>query len=153
MEFKEAIIGQTFAPFTFKVEWAKIDELCFSLRDDNPIYRSRVIDAEGGEERIPVPPTFLNSSIQTRITGTNPVEGLGISRRRALHAGQEYLYIEQVYIGDVLTGRTTLTEIFEKQGRSGRVRYLTLQTRFTRDDIEVAVVHNRVAERLEGAST
>lgn len=150
MELKEATTGQTFPPFTFKVEWAKIDELCFALREDNPIFRAGPPKAEGSVERIPVPPTFLNSSIQTRITGINPVDALGLSRRRALHAGQEYVYIEQVYIGDVLTGQTTLTDIFEKQGRSGRVRYLTLQTRFTRDDIEVAVIRNRIAERLEG---
>ncbi len=153
MEFKEAKPGQTFAPFTFVVEWAKIDELCFALRDDNPLYRAGSADADGGTARIPIPPTFLNSSIQTRITGVNPVDALGISRRRALHAGQEYEYLEQIYIGDVLTGHTTLTEIYEKQGRSGRVRYLTLQTRFVRDNIEVVLIHNRVAERLEGANS
>jgi hypothetical protein len=134
-------IGQGFEPFTFVIEKSKIDELCFALRDDNPIYRE-----EGG--RIPVPPTFLNSSIQTRITGVNPVDALGVSRRNALHAGQEYEFVQPVFIGDRLTGRTTLTAVVEKQGRAGRVRFLTLETRFSRDGAEVAIVRNRVAERL-----
>jgi hypothetical protein len=135
-------IGRGFEPFSFVIEQSKVDELCFALRDDNPLFKG---SAQG---RIPVPPTFLNSSIQTLITGSNPVDALGVSRRRALHAGQEYEYLQPIFVGDRLTGSTTLTEVIEKQGRAGRVRFLTLETRFSRDGIDVAVVRNRVAERL-----
>lgn len=134
-------IGQTFAAFTFVVEQAKVDEFCLALGDDNPLYKR-------GQARVPVPPTFLNSSIQTLVTGKNPVDILGLSRRRALHAGQEYEYIRQVFVGDTLCGQTTLTAVVEKEGRAGGVRFLTLETRFTRDGEAVAIVRNRVAERL-----
>jgi hypothetical protein len=137
-------IGRSFAPFSFVIDQAKVDELCFALRDDSPVYRR-------GDGRVPVPPTFLNSSIQTMVTGANPVDLLGVSRQRALHAGQDYAYLQPLYVGDALTGRTTLTEVVEKAGRSGRVRFLTLETRFERDGVEVAVVRNRVAERLGDA--
>jgi hypothetical protein len=133
--------GRTFDPFTFVVEQSKVDELCFALRDEPARYRQP-------DGRVLVPPTFLNSSIQTFVTGRNPVDVLGISRRRALHAGQEYEYRQPIYVGDVLHGRTELTEVVEKEGRGGRVRFLTLETRFERDGVEVAVVRNRVAERL-----
>ena len=135
------LVGRTFDPFSFVIEQSKIDELCFALRDDNPLFK-------GGAARVPVPPTFLNSSIQTRITGSNPVDALGVSRKRALHAGQEYQYLQPIFVGDTLTGRTTLTDVVEKKGRTGRVRFLTLETRFSRDGLEVAVVRNRIAERL-----
>lgn len=137
-------IGRSFEPFSFVVDQAKVDELCHALRIDDPAYRR-------GSAPVEVPPTFLNSSIQTLVTGSNPVDVLGISRRRALHAGQEYEYIQPVFVGDTLNGRTTLTEVVEKQGRSGRVRFLTLETRFERDGVLVAVVRNRVAERLGGS--
>jgi len=137
-------IGRRFERFSFVVEQAKVDELCFALRDANPLYKRS--EARG---RVPVPPTFLNSSIQTAITGRNPVDVLGVSRKRALHAGQEYEYLQTVYVGDTLVGETTLTEVIEKQGRSGRVRFFTLETRFSRDAQEVAVVRNRVAQRLD----
>jgi acyl dehydratase len=134
-------VGRAFDPFSFVIEQAKVDELCFALHDDNPAFK-------GGARRVPLPPTFLNSSIQTGITGSNPVDALGVSRKRALHAGQEYEYLQPIFVGDRLNGRTTLTGVVEKQGRAGRVRYLTLETRFSRDGVEVAVVRNRVAERL-----
>jgi hypothetical protein len=137
-------IGQTFPPFSFVVEQAKVDELCFALKDDNPIYK-RAIDGAAPAE---VPPTYLNSSIQTLVTGQNPVDVLGISRRRALHAGQEYEYMHPIHVGDRLEGRTTLTEVVEKEGRSGTVRFITLETRFSRDGVDVAVVKNKVAERV-----
>jgi hypothetical protein len=134
-------VGRTFEPFSFVIEQSKIDELCHALRDDNPLFRR-------SDRRTPVPPTFLNSSIQTLITGANPVDLLGVSRQRALHAGQDYEYLQPIHVGDTLQGRTTLTRVDEKSGRSGRLRFLTLETRFERDGVTVAVVRNRVAERL-----
>lgn len=133
-------IGRRFAPFSFVVEQAKVDELCLALRDDDPAYRR-------GAAPTPIPPTFLNTSIQTLVTGRNPVDELGISRRHALHAGQSYEYLAQIHVGDQLTGQTTLTEVIEKQGRAGTVHYLTLQTSFEREGVPVAIVCNRVAVR------
>lgn len=145
--------GTVFDEFTFRIEASKVDELCYALRERNAEYRDAAIARAAGHRGIPVPPTFLNSSIQAGITGVNPVDVMGISRSRALHAGQEYEYLQPIHVGDLLTGRTMLTEVSEKTGRSGRLRFLTLETRFRRDGVEVAVVRNRVVERLgrEGA--
>lgn len=148
----QASVGTTFKEFTFRVEASKVDELCFALRDHDSIYRDPALAPASGQPAVPVPPTFLNTSIQTGITGLNPVDAMGISRSRALHAGQSYEYLAPVYVGDVLTGRTTLTEVTEKEGRSGRLRFLTLETRFRRAGVEVAVVCNRVVERLGGGA-
>ena len=141
-------IGTRFDAFTFRVEASKVEELCYALRDRNPEYRDAAAAQAAGHRGVPVPPTFLNSSIQTGITGVNPVDAMGISRRRALHAGQDYEYLAPIHVGDLLTGRTTLTEMTEKEGRSGKLRFLTLETRFSRDGVEVAIVRNRVVERL-----
>lgn len=140
--------GTRFDEFTFRIEASKVDELCFALRERGAEYRDPAAAAAAGHRGVPVPPTFLNSSIQAGITGINPVDALGISRSRALHAGQEYEYLAPIYVGDLLTGRTTLTELSEKSGRSGKLRFLTLETRFLRDGEEVVVVRNRVVERL-----
>lgn len=131
----DSLIGKQFRSFTFTVERAKVEELLYAL------------GREGSESTI-VPPTFLNSSIQTSINGLNPVEGMGISRARALHAGQEYRYLDLVYFGDVLTGRTVVAGAEEKEGRSGLLRFYDLETTFTRDERPVIVVNTRVAERV-----
>jgi acyl dehydratase len=140
--------GAVFDEFSFRIEASKVDELCFALRERSAEYRDLAIARAAGHQGIPVPPTFLNSSIQAGITGVNPVDLMGISRKRALHAGQEYEYLQPIHVGDVLTGRTTLTEVREKTGRSGRLRFLTLETVFRRNGVDVAVVRNRVVERL-----
>lgn len=138
-------IGRAFAPFSFVVEQSKVDELRYALRDEEGVFACT-------DGPTPVPPTFLNSSIQTLVTGANPVDLLGLSRQRALHAGQDYEYLRPVFVGDRLRGRTTLASVSEKQGRSGRLRFLTLETRFERDGVEVAIVRNRVVERLGDGS-
>ena len=147
------VAGMAFEQFSFRVEASKVDELCWALREQSPLYRDEAAARAAGHAGIPVPPTFLNSSIQAGVTGVNPVDAMGISRKRALHAGQEYEYLRPIHVGDVLVGRTTLTEVTEKSGRSGRLRFLTLETRFSREGVEVAVVRNKVVERLgrEGA--
>ncbi len=147
------VTGIVFDEFTFRIEASKVEELCYALRERSAEYRDPAVAAAAGHGGVPVPPTFLNSSIQAGVSGVNPVDVLGISRARALHAGQDYEYLAPIHVGDLLTGRTTLTEVSEKTGRSGRLRFLTLETRFRRDGAEVAVVRNRVVERLgkEGA--
>lgn len=144
----QPVAGTVFEEFSFRIEASKVDELCWALREPSAEYRDPAAARAAGHRGIPVPPTFLNSSIQAGVTGVNPVDAMGISRRRALHAGQDYEYLQPIHVGDLLTGRTTLTEVTEKSGRSGRLRFLTLETRFRRDGVEVAIVRNRVVERL-----
>ena len=140
-------VGRSFDPFSFVIDYAKVQELCFALRDANPIYRDEAAARAAGLAGIPVPPTFLNSSIQTLILGVNPVDALGISRRRALHAGQDYELLGTLYVGDRLVGQTRLADATRKLGRSGTVDFLTLETSFRRDGRLVAIVRNRVAVR------
>lgn len=134
MTHPDATIGRKFEAFEFTIDRAKVEELLFAL------------GREDGDSTV-VPLTFLNSSIQTSITGLNPVEGMGISRARALHAGQEYRYLDLVYIGDRLTGQTVLVGIDEKTGKSGVLRFFDLETTFLRGGQPVVIVNTKVVVR------
>ena len=51
---------------------------------------------------------------------------------RVLHAEQKFAYLKPIYVGDVLTGLTTVTKVFEKtDGRGGKMTSVVMGTGFT----------------------
>jgi 3-methylfumaryl-CoA hydratase len=68
------------------------------------------------------------------------VEVLGLDLRRIVVGGSEWEYHAQFAAGDRLRGRRVLTAREEKQGTRGTMTLLTLETRFYRQDGELAVV-------------
>ncbi|HEX4720548.1 MAG TPA: MaoC family dehydratase N-terminal domain-containing protein [Thermoleophilaceae bacterium] len=68
------------------------------------------------------------------------VDLLGLDLRRIVVGGSEWEYHAQFAAGDRLRGRRVLTAREEKQGARGAMTILTLETRFHRQDGELAVV-------------
>ncbi len=62
--------------------------------------------------------------------GSGGDAGLVTERAGGLHAEQHFVYHRPVRIGDVLTGATRPGEEWEKQGRSGRLRFREQITEF-----------------------
>ena len=58
---------------------------------------------------------------------------------RAMAGGLEISYAGKIFPGDVLTCNRTLTNIYEKQGRSGALLFYEVTMQVTRDDGSAAV--------------
>ena len=58
---------------------------------------------------------------------------------RAMAGGLEITYSGKIYPGDVLTANRTLTDIYEKEGRSGPLIFYEVIMEVTREDRSVAV--------------
>ncbi|MBM3133420.1 MAG: MaoC family dehydratase, partial [Chloroflexi bacterium] len=56
---------------------------------------------------------------------------LNINYMKIVHGGEEYEYHREIYPGDVLTGKTTVASIVEKQGKSGSMDIVTIETVYT----------------------
>lgn len=115
MALDKSFIGRTSAPITWEVEKGHIRRFCEAVGEPNPIYR------EG--ERIPAPPTF---AIALRPNDVR--EGMGIDMKKVLHGEQEFEFRRPVYAGDVLTIVQRIADIYEKQGKSGAMDFLVLET-------------------------
>ena len=75
----------------------------------------------------------------------------GHRRGGRLHAEQHFVYHRPVRVGDVLAGTTRPGEEWEKQGRSGRLRFREQITEF-RDEAGELVVTARSVSVLREAS-
>jgi acyl dehydratase len=48
-----------------------------------------------------------------------------------LHGSQEYEYFQPVQSGDTITGKSVITDIFEKTGKRGTMDFVVLETTYT----------------------
>ena len=55
------------------------------------------------------------------------LEGLDINHARLLHGEQEYEYFKPIMAGDVISFSTAITDVTEKQGKSGAMDIITTE--------------------------
>lgn len=116
-------VGRTSAPVTLEVELGNIRRFAGAVGDPNPIYRDQAAARAAGYERIPAPPTFA-----TTLRGNDPRDGIELDWKRLLHGEQEYLFERPILAGDRLTlvGRIAAADV--KEGRSGVMDVMVVET-------------------------
>lgn len=132
------------------VEAGKVSEFATSLRDDDPAYRDADEAARRGFDRIPAPLTFTQVGRFPHYRGDDVADGiqgfdLGFDPQRTVHGEQEYEFERPVYVGDELTGTTTLTDVYEREGEDGTLTFAVLTTEYRTDDGELVVTERRTA--------
>lgn len=121
----------------FHVEAGKVEEFARAVHDDNPVHRSEATAHAAGNPTIPAPLTFTRTDRFPRYCPPHLKDsprrgfGLGFDRERTVHGEQEYEFDRPVYVGDTLTGTTTLTDVFQKEGsRGGLMTFAVLETEY-----------------------
>ncbi|SFU53475.1 MaoC family dehydratase N-terminal domain-containing protein [Alicyclobacillus macrosporangiidus] len=117
LESFRACIGRASEPVKNEIEKGAIRKFAEAIGDPNPLYRDEA--AAGG--RLVAPPTF------SRTLDYGRVPGLELPRAGLIHAGQEFEYFRPIYSGDVLYCHTRLVDVFEKQGKLGRMVFLVFE--------------------------
>ncbi len=127
-----------------EVEAGKVEEFARATRDDNPIHRDEDAAREAGYRTVPAPLIFTRVSRFPRyqpddLTGYLGFD-IGIDPGRILHGEQEYSLERPVYVGDVLTGTTTLSEVYERESsRMGTLTFLIFDTDYVDQNDELVL--------------
>jgi acyl dehydratase len=137
----KSYIGKTFAPFTFEVDKSKIRELVQALADDNPIFVDERAARAAGLPGIVGSPTFPTLFKMWAEGGSaEHIRAMGGNFLRLLHGEEEYEYHALIQPGDVITGQTRVVDIEEKDGRSGHLDLVTMETSYRNQRDELVVV-------------
>jgi acyl dehydratase len=149
----EAMVGETNETVTdLRVEAGKVEEFARSLRDDNPAYRDEAAANAQGFNAVPAPLTFTRTAYFPRYRPRGIDENLGFNlglrSEYIVHGKQEYEFERPVTVGDVLTGTTTLVDIYQREGsRGGTMTFAVYETEF-RDQEDELVCTERLT-RIE----
>lgn len=162
LEDLESLIGQTRKTVhDFKIERGKVEEFARAIDDPDPIYRSRKAALDAGYPAVPAPPTFTRVAYFPRHRPDNIGRDLGFDLgfdpKYVIHGSQEYEYDRPLYVGNVLSGETTLVAVYQKEGtRGGTMTFAELETAFYDEDgdrVQIALnTRIETAGAIEGAS-
>ena len=156
-----ALIGYTAEPLTTSdaVSTSEVRRFAQAIMDDNPVFfdesaakasRFRGIVAPGTYPLSCLRPTPLaldplRTATARDETWTNPI-WKGISQPAewaglyGFHTGDDIELFRLAHLGDIITGRTSVSNIFEKTGRAGPLAFFTRRTEWTNQHGEVLCV-------------
>lgn len=138
-----ALIGEvTAGPVTAAITAKESQRYAQAVGDLNPLYFDESAAHAAGYRTIVCPPTFLDHVV---VEG-QPLEDLrtdGLFRnprapklglQRVMFGGQEWDWLEPVYVGDTVTATQRLVGIDEREGSKGPFVLVTWETTFTNQD-------------------
>ena len=140
MELLQEQVGTTHRTFeNLTVESGKVEEFARAIGDENPAHRGSEAAQEQGFERVPAPLTFTRIHKFPRYTPSD-LDGyhgfdFPFGEGDRLHGEQKYEFERPVYVGDTLSGDTTLVDVYEREGsRGGSMTFAVFETRVTDED-------------------
>lgn len=121
------IIGRQYPPFVVEVEKRWVRSFAEAIADANPVYSDEAAAAAAGYPSLPAPPTFPFAIIMEREQSFMILDELGIDKRRAMHAEQSFVYHADLCAGDVVTGKQTVVDVYDK--KNGALEFLVTETK------------------------
>ncbi|MFA5664049.1 MaoC family dehydratase N-terminal domain-containing protein [Castellaniella sp.] len=134
-------IGHELAPSVLPIERTRLRFFAKATGQTDPIYLERAAARAAGHADIPAPPTFLFAADYDSGAFYRLFSDMGVPLANLLHAEQGFTYHRLVYVGDTVTVRTRVADIYSKKG--GALEFICLASRVTgpHDDQLVAELH------------
>lgn len=143
-----ARIGYEFAPHRFTVERGKIREFVRAVGDENPVYTDPDTACRAGYPDVIAPPTFL--TVMDNWAGPDfetRCRELEIDPLKVLHGEQGYEYFAPIHPGDEIEATARVTDVYEKEGKSGPMTFIVVEKVYKRKDQTVAVCRSTTVVR------
>ena len=139
-EMRDAI-GVEWEPFVIQIDKWLIKLFTDAVGDSNPIYTDEESAKKTRFGGTIVPPGLFNAALMRNEQTELPFP---IPMQRLLDGGGDFEFLKPIRVGDVLTAVTKLASINEREGRVGKMAFLTLETTWKNQRNEVVVVGRAV---------
>ena len=148
-------IGRETSPWTIAVSQRDVKRFAVATDDLNPLY----LDEEEAKTTryggLIAPPLFYMAPL-TEPVAENELRPDGLPYEgkfpipptplpRLMDGGTEIEFFQPIRVGDVLTGRSKITDIYQKEGRSGPLIFVVRETTFTNQRGELVLVEKGAA--------
>jgi len=119
-------IGVETTPIFNNVEKGAIMKFAEAIGDNNPLYNNEAIARASIYGGIIAPPTFLRSMKGATIRLESE-----ISLSKRLDGGSSWDYYHYIRVGDTIAVTAKLIDIYEREGRSGRMVFIVRKIKYT----------------------
>ena len=127
LDFDRSHLGVDYDAGTYSVDKDQVLRYCQAIGETSPVHTDEEAARAAGHPGLLVPPTFC--AIFVRSFGRPDIK-LKFGRT-GFHAGEAIESILPIHVGDTLTAKTRLKEVYAKTGRSGTMAFVVWETSFT----------------------
>ena len=126
---------------------AAIRYFAAAVGDSCPLYVDAEYARRHGYEDVIAPPTFVCETNQympghpDRDGYPGHSWGIEIEGARMIRGGHEYEFHRPLYPSDVITADWTVTDVYEREGSTGRLAFLVSEARYTNQRGELIAVN------------
>lgn len=143
-------IGRETPSWTIVVSQLDVKRFAVATDDLNPLYLDEEKATQSVYGGLIAPPLFYMAPLtepkpesELRPDGL-PSEGKfpipPTPLPRLMDGGTEIEFFQPIRVGDVLTGRSTIVDLYQKEGRSGPLIFVVRETRFTNQQGVVVLI-------------
>jgi acyl dehydratase len=122
-------IGHELPPSVLPIERTRLRFFAEATGQTDPIYTDREAARKAGYSDLPAPPTFLFAAELDSGASDRMLRDLGIPLERLLHGEQGFTYHCTPCVGDTVTVRSRIADIYEKKG--GALEFVVKTSRAT----------------------
>ncbi|MFC1908942.1 MaoC family dehydratase N-terminal domain-containing protein [Chloroflexota bacterium] len=122
------MVGVEAEPEVLNVEKGHIRRFAEAVGDPNPLWQDEAYAGKSRYGSIIGPPMFLQDEGKNKIADRLMEK---ISPAGFLNGGVEVEFYKPMIPGDIITTRAKLTDLYEKQGKSGKLIFMVIEVTFT----------------------
>lgn len=128
-------IGHELPASVLPIERTRLQFFAKAIGETDPVYTDAAAARDAGYPDLPAPPTFLFAAELDSGASDRLLSDLGIPLSRLLHGEQGFSYHRPACVGDTVTVRSTITDIYDK--KNGALEFVIKTSRATnqRDEL------------------
>jgi len=108
-------IGHELPPSVLPIERSRLQFFARAIGETDPIYTDVAAARAAGYPDLPAPPTFLFAAELDSHAAYRLIEDLQIPLAKLLHGEQSFTYHRAACVGDTVTVRSTVSDIYDKK--------------------------------------
>lgn len=126
-------IGAETEAVSIRVEQSQLTLFCQAIGEDNPVYRDVNAARAAGFDAVPTPPSYPQTLLNLApFTGDLVLDVIKADLARLLHGEQSFEHHHPILVGDTITLRQRVADIYDKKG--GALEFIVLETSATNQD-------------------
>jgi acyl dehydratase len=128
-------LGHELPASVLPIERSRLQFFAKATGETNPVYTDKAAANDAGYPDLPAPPTFLFAAELDSGASYQLLEDLQIPIAKLLHGEQGFTYHRPACVGDTVTVRSTLTDIYDK--KNGALEFVVKTSRATNQQDEL----------------